>query len=96
MKKVTLEYNREDSTTQWYALSNSTKSADFLTYRNFLETNMENMETHFHSQTNVTVDMFFSEEHYSQFETLYATVQPELNAYNSANGITISKSVSDI
>lgn len=96
MKKVTLVYNRENSSTQWYALTNLEKSAEFQAYRNFIETNMENMETHFHSQTSISVDMLFNEQNYAEFETLYATIQSELNSYNSVNGITISKTVSDV
>lgn len=96
MKKVTLNYVRQNENTQWYAMAADQKSQDFLTYKQFIETEIENIEISLHNKNEVTVDLYFTEEKYPQFETLHATVQTELNAYNSANNITITKTVTDV
>ena len=96
MKKVTLTYTREDPSTSWYALSEETKSADFQAYRAFVDQNVDTLETGYNSETQVSVDMYFTEENYPQFETLFSAIQPEVDAYNANNNISVTKTVTDV
>lgn len=96
MKKVTLTYERETANTVWYALSNEPKSDDFNAYRSYVENEVSSVETSLQTSNSVTVDLYFAEDKYPQFETLYESIQSEIGAYNTTNNIVITKTVTDV
>jgi hypothetical protein len=97
-KKITHTLLREDPEVEWYNLSEVPKSQAFIDYTDFIKTNLTMFSPQVpfsNSATELTVDIYFPGDKYEEMDALREAALPEMNAYNSANGITSSWTVTD-
>lgn len=96
MKKVSFIYDTRNSTAPIYKNSSVEKSQIYYDYVSFLENNSLNTEIAISTDGLLSVDVYFTDEKYAEYLSVYATVSEEIETYNTESNIILTSTVTDV
>ena len=96
MKKVSFIYDTRNSTAPIYKNSSVEKSQSFNDYVSFLENNSLNTEIAISTDGLLSVDVYFTDEKYTEYLTIYSSISEEIETYNTESNIILTSTVTDV